>query len=186
MKSTVPGVYWAPSTGRWRVHLRRGPHAGSYGYFDDQGEAEQTAALAAEGKLAPGANTKTRYSSARRSAAGPRKPYTVSKSASPRSGTGVRGVSFNQQSGKYHVRIKVDGRYCSFGLHENLNVAAEVARQVYAGERKPLPRPDQHKPTKSRTSQVDPFVDPHRDKRAYRLTQAAIDTARTAAKGRKK
>ncbi|SIB67563.1 Uncharacterised protein [Mycobacteroides abscessus subsp. abscessus] len=142
--------------------------------------------LAAAGKLAPGANTKARYSCERRSAAGPRKPYTVSKSASTRSGTGVRGVSFNQQSGKFHVRIKVDGRYCSFGLHENLDVAAEVARQVYAGERKPLPRSDQHKPAKSRTSQVDPFTDPHRDKRAYRLTRAAIDNARAAAKGKKK
>ncbi|WP_079618372.1 hypothetical protein [Mycobacteroides abscessus] len=186
MRSTVPGVYWAPSAGRWRVHLRRGPHAGSYGYFDDQDEAEQTALLAAAGKLAPGANTATRYRTERRSAAGPRKPYTVSETASPRSGTGVRGVSFNQQSGKYHVRIKVDGRYCSFGLHEDLGVAAEIARQVYAGERVPLPRSDQPKPARSRTPQVDPFIDPHRDKRAYRLTEAAIDTARTAAKGRKK
>lgn len=186
MRSTVPGVYWAPSAGRWRVHLRRGPHAGSYGYFDDQDEAEQTAVLAAAGKLAPGANTATRYRSERRTLATERKPYTVSEEASPRSGTGVRGVSFNRQSGKYHVRIKVDGRYASFGLHEDLGVAAEIARQVYAGERTPLPRPDQPKPARSQSAQVDPFTDPHRDKRAYRLTQAAIDTARTAAKGRKK
>ncbi|WP_457066900.1 hypothetical protein [Mycobacteroides abscessus] len=186
MRSTVPGVYWAPSAARWRVHLRRGPHAGSYGYFDDQDEAEQTALLAAAGKLAPGASTGTRYSTERKHIAGPRKPYTVSDSASPRSGTGVRGVSFNRQSGKYHVRIKVDGRYASFGLHEDLGVAAEIARQVYAGERKPRQVDEQPKRTTSRTAQVDPFVDPHREKRAYRLTEAAIDTARTAAKGRKK
>ena len=168
------------------MHLRRGPHAGSYGYFDDQDEAEQTAVLAVAGKLAPGANTAARYGGDRRTLATERKPYTVSDSASQRSGTGVRGVSFNRQSGKYHVRIKVEGRYCSFGLHKDIGVAAEIARQVYAGERKPVSRPDQPKPARSRTAQVDPFADPHRDKRAYRLTQAAIDTARTAAKGRTK
>jgi hypothetical protein len=44
----------------------------------------------------------------------------------------VRGVSFNTAEGRYHVRIRVDGRYRSFGLHDTLDEAAAVARAVYA------------------------------------------------------
>ena len=51
--------------------------------------------------------------------------------------SGIKGVSWNSQFGKWHVRIQVqiDGtmRYASFGLYDDLDEAAAVARRARAG-----------------------------------------------------
>jgi hypothetical protein len=138
-QSPVSGVSWHPRTASWRVRIQTGPYRGSYGYFDIQESAEQCARDAAAGLITPGTDQSTRYPGRRLSShntgrpRGPRKPTVTSVDrASTRSTTGVRGVSFNTAEGRYHVRIRVDGRYRSFGLHDTLDEAAAVARAVYA------------------------------------------------------
>jgi hypothetical protein len=54
---------------------------------------------------------------------------------SPKSG--IRGVTWNSQFQRWHVRIRViiDGKskYASFGLYDDLAEAAEVAEKARAG-----------------------------------------------------
>jgi hypothetical protein len=51
--------------------------------------------------------------------------------------TGHKGVCVHTQTGKYLVRVSVNGKDKSFGLYEDLELAglvAEMAREKYHGE----------------------------------------------------
>lgn len=44
--------------------------------------------------------------------------------------TGFKGVSFRPDTGKYTVRVTVDGKYKSFGCYETLDEAVAVANEA--------------------------------------------------------
>lgn len=195
--SPVPNCAWHSRTKSWRVRIQHGPYKGSYGYYDDQTKAEMIAVLAAEGHLTPGQSRGQRYTEKqeRTPVQGPKRP---SKRKTFTSGeptnvdihntyrnntTGVRGVSFNRSLGRFHVRIKLDGKYCSFGVYDTVEEAAEIARQVYAGER-PAPPPKTHFGRLAAAPLTEPNKDPHRDKRSRPMTDLALERARAAAQGR--
>ncbi|ABD58564.1 hypothetical protein PBI_PIPEFISH_67 [Mycobacterium phage Pipefish] len=116
-RSSVKGVWYDQRTKRWSVHMMSG---GAYRYFGsspDKATAEDMAERARRGDLKP-------------IIADPRR-------ASSRSKSGVRGVSWNRQFQKWHVRVKIDGKYGSFGLYADLDEAAEVAERARRGEIQP-------------------------------------------------
>ena len=138
-QSPVPGCAWFNRTQQWRVRIQQGPHAGNYGYFNDQSEAEDVARLAAVGLLKPGTRenpTTKRTRKPRPSSLGPlhtvrRAPVTPTQ-ANSRSKSGVRGVSWHAQENKWHVRVRGGGRYRSYGLYTTLEEAARVAQRAYS------------------------------------------------------
>lgn len=127
-------TYHRPTT-TYRVRIQGGEHRGSYGYYSSVEDAALVAALAAEGRLSPGTSPTTRYPTEPAPLHGPRRPPPPpTDTATSRSSTGVRGVSYHRQTGRYHVRIRIDGRYRSFGLYDTLDDATTVARRAYNGE----------------------------------------------------
>lgn len=61
----------------------------------------------------------------------------LNKKISSKNKTGYKGVSVHTQTGRYFVRLKINGVEKSFGLYEDLELAglvAQMAREKYHGE----------------------------------------------------
>lgn len=216
-RSGIRHVRWHAVTGTWQVCIQRGDRRGSYGYYRDLDEAARVVVLALDGMMEPGtrgAPLRTRVYTRPTDIGpvhGPAVPPDM-QVPSKTSKTGVRGVSFNRQHDRFHVRIRVNGRYESFGLYRTLDQAAEVARQVFAGElepgghRRPKPPPPvkpqkQPPPVKHVAAKTTPpppprafprrpqpspgfaRTDPHREVRTRPMTGLALERARSASLG---
>ena len=62
---------------------------------------------------------------------------SLNKGAYSNSKSGVKGVSWHKQRGKWTVRVMVEGKYKSFGLYDDIELAELVAmeaREKYHGE----------------------------------------------------
>ena len=105
--SDVRGVSFAEPIGRWQVRLRLAGVDTYLGSYDTQAEAEKIALRARRGE-------------------------PVQKRGRP-SKSGVRGVTWNKQARKWHVRVRRDGRLRSFGLYTDLGVAEQVAIDAHNG-----------------------------------------------------
>lgn len=105
--SDVRGVSYAEPIGRWQVRLRLAGVDTYLGSYDTQAEAEKIALRARRGE-------------------------PVQKRGRP-SKSGVRGVTWNKQARKWHVRVRRDGRLRSFGLYTDLGVAEQVAIDAHNG-----------------------------------------------------
>lgn len=61
----------------------------------------------------------------------------LNRKISPNSKTGYKGVSFHSQTGRYQVRVSINGKDKYFGIYEDLELAglvAQMAREKYHGE----------------------------------------------------
>ena len=111
-QSDVPGVSWQSRIGRWQVRLTVDGEYRSMGTYRSREEAEAVALRARDGAVPS--------------------PKPVGRP----SVSGYPGVTLHA-SGRWHVRIRFEGRSCSFGLYDTVEEAAEVARQARAGEIEP-------------------------------------------------
>ena len=112
-QSDVRGVSWQPKVRRWQVRVTVDGAYRSMGTYRTREEAEAVALRHQAGAPVP-------------------PPRPVGKP----SVSGVPGVTLHE-SGRWHVRIRFEGRSRSFGLYDTVEEAAEVARQARAGEIEP-------------------------------------------------
>lgn len=145
--SDVRGVSWDARLGRWQVRFTVDGQYRYFGSYPSQAAAEERALSLRDG---------TTYH-----------PQPVGRP----SRSGVRGVIWHPQTGRWHVRLRIGGKQRSFGLYDTVEEAEDAAHKARRGEIEPG---NNQRPASPRTGRP----------RHENLEDATTARARTSATGR--